>query len=121
MSTTSGITDRTMSGVVITPRRDRDIRPHVLEQIDGPGSPARFSLAERELVIGRADDAAIRVESQLASRHHAVLTRHGEEYSIQDNDSRNGIFLNGLRVHSALLRDGDILLVAEGVFVYHEG
>jgi pSer/pThr/pTyr-binding forkhead associated (FHA) protein len=37
-----------------------------------------------------------------------------------DNDSRNGVFLNGVKVHSAVLRDGDVIQVADSVFVYHE-
>jgi pSer/pThr/pTyr-binding forkhead associated (FHA) protein len=37
-----------------------------------------------------------------------------------DNDSHNGILLNGVRVHSAVLRDGDVIHVADSVFVFRE-
>lgn len=39
---------------------------------------------------------------------------------MTDNDSRNGFFLNGLKVHSAVLRERDIIQVTDCVFVYHE-
>lgn len=39
---------------------------------------------------------------------------------MRDNDSRNGFYLNGLRVYSAMLREGDVIQVTDCVFVYHE-
>lgn len=113
--------DATISTQVVIARMDRDVRPHHLEQIDGEGAPQRIVLDQPEMIIGRAEDAGIRLLSQRASRHHAVLARRGVEYAIRDNDSRNGIFLNGVKVHSAVLRDGDIIQIADCVFTYHEG
>jgi pSer/pThr/pTyr-binding forkhead associated (FHA) protein len=52
---------------------------------------------------------------------HARLQRLDDEYSVEDLDSRNGVFLNGLRVHSAVLRDGDQLQLGDAVFTYTEG
>jgi pSer/pThr/pTyr-binding forkhead associated (FHA) protein len=39
---------------------------------------------------------------------------------LADNDSENGVFLNGVKIHSAVLRDGDVIQMADNVFVYHE-
>ena len=39
---------------------------------------------------------------------------------LVDNDSDNGVILNGAKIHSAVLRDGDVIQVADNVFVYHE-
>ena len=39
---------------------------------------------------------------------------------IHDFESRNGVFLNGIKVHSAILRDGDILQLADVVFDFYE-
>jgi two-component system response regulator AtoC len=73
------------------------------------------------LVIGRSPDAEVYVNSTLASRQHAFLRLHGTDCMIYDNDSHNGVFLNGVKVYSAVLRDGDVIQVAESVFVYSEG
>jgi pSer/pThr/pTyr-binding forkhead associated (FHA) protein len=79
-------------------------------------------LLERpELVVGRSCEADLQIDSSLISRRHLVLRRRGPEYEMEDLRSCNGVFLNGVRAHSAVLRDGDLLQVGEAVFIYHEG
>ncbi|MBA4148726.1 MAG: FHA domain-containing protein [Verrucomicrobia bacterium] len=102
-------------------RRERDLRPFCLEQIEGAGAPQRIPLSKKEMVIGRSHDADIPLSSQRASRHHAFFMRQGTDYAIRDNDSPNGIFLNGIKVHSATLRDGDVIQIADSAFIFHEG
>ena len=109
-----------LDDAIILSRDERRSRPPLLEQIDGEGAPRNFKLLQDELIIGRAEEAVVRLLSARSSRHHAFLKRRGDEYVIRDNDSRNGVFLNGLKVHSAVLRDGDILQIADSVFAYHE-
>ena len=113
-------TDATVPTNIILSRDERRSRPPLLEQIDGEGAPRNFKLLQDELIIGRAEEAVVRLLSARSSRYHAFLKRRGDEYVIRDNDSRNGVFLNGLKVHSAVLRDGDILQIADSVFAYHE-
>lgn len=61
--------------------------------------------------IGRANDNDIVIPEVLASRHHATLipTSHGTE--IHDNRSINGTFVNGSRVDSAVLHEGDVVTI----------
>ncbi len=106
---------------IVVARKERDLRLHFLQQTEGAGAPQRITLERPEVVIGRSDEADIRLASERASRQHAFLSRRQEDYVIQDNDSRNGVFLNGVKVHSAILRDGDVVQVANSVFIYHEG
>jgi pSer/pThr/pTyr-binding forkhead associated (FHA) protein len=101
-------------------RRERETRGNSLEQIEGEGSPKKFDLKLAQLVIGRAENAGVRLASQRASREHALLDLRGTDYVIRDNDSHNGIFLNGVKIHSAILRDGDMIQIADCVFVYRE-
>jgi pSer/pThr/pTyr-binding forkhead associated (FHA) protein len=110
----------TMVSSQTTVRQQRVIRPHFLEQEEGIGAPRQFILDAESLVLGRVDDADICIEHPKASRRHAIISRRSGEYTIRDNESRNGIYLNGLKVHSAVLRDGDIIQVTDCVFVYHE-
>ncbi len=111
----------TLSTCIYTVRRERDIRQHYFESMEEEERPQRILLDRAELVIGRGADADIRIASQRASRQHAFLTRRGTDYLIRDNDSYNGIFLNGLKIHSAVLRDGDVIQLADCGFVYREG
>jgi pSer/pThr/pTyr-binding forkhead associated (FHA) protein len=101
-------------------RRERETRGHSLEQIHGDGVPKKFNLERAQLVIGRAENAEIKLASQRASRQHAILDLRGTDYVIRDNDSHNGIFLNGVKIHSAILRDGDIIQIADCAFIYRE-
>jgi pSer/pThr/pTyr-binding forkhead associated (FHA) protein len=102
-------------------RRGRGLRRHTLEQVEGDGTSVQVILSQEETVIGRGEDAQIRLASRRASLRHALLRLHGTDCLLVDNDSRHGVFLNGVKIHSALLRDGDVIQVADSVFVYHEG
>jgi pSer/pThr/pTyr-binding forkhead associated (FHA) protein len=92
----------------------------VLEQVQGPGAPRSFSLAIDETVIGRGQQANISIESSRLSRRHMAVRRVGPELSCVDLDSANGVYLNGVRAHSAVLHDGDTLQIGDVVFVFHE-
>lgn len=112
--------DATIATNIVCVRRERETRQCYLDQVEGEGSPLRISLEQKELVIGRAEDADVRTPSKKASRQHALLQRRGTDFVIRDNDSHNGIFLNGVKIHSAVLRDGDFIQVADCSFVFRE-
>jgi pSer/pThr/pTyr-binding forkhead associated (FHA) protein len=101
-------------------RRARESRRHSLEQIDGVASPRKILLEAGENVMGRAADAHVHLASERASRHHAFLRLRGTDCVLFDNESHNGIFLNGVKIHSAVLRDGDVIQAADSTFVYCE-
>jgi len=101
-------------------RQERGMRRHSLEQIEGDGTSSQVVLNQDEMVMGRGADTQIRLASKRASREHAFLRLQGTDCLLVDNDSQNGVFLNGFKVHSAVLRDGDVIQVADSVFVHHE-
>jgi ABC-type multidrug transport system ATPase subunit len=61
--------------------------------------------------IGRANDNDIVIPEVLASRHHATLITTPQGTEIHDNRSINGTFVNGARVDSAVLHDGDVVTI----------
>nr|WP_253861517.1 ATP-binding cassette domain-containing protein [Mycobacterium asiaticum] len=61
--------------------------------------------------IGRAEDCDIIVNDVLASRRHAYLAPTSIGTEIRDNHSINGTFVNGIRVGSAVLTDGDVVTI----------
>jgi ABC transport system ATP-binding/permease protein len=69
------------------------------------------------VTIGRAADSDIVVADVLASREHAtlVLTPLGTE--IRDS-SVNGTFVNGMRVGSAILSEGDVVTIGNVDLVF---
>jgi DNA-binding winged helix-turn-helix (wHTH) protein len=78
-----------------------------------------FLLREGTAVIGRADDAAIRIDSGGVSRHHARIVVHGAEARVDDMRSKNGTFVRGARITGeCLLRDGDEIRVGPVVLTF---
>ncbi len=71
--------------------------------------------------IGRANDNDIVIPEVLASRHHATLIATPGGTEIQDNRSINGTFVNGQRVDSALLKDGDVVTIGNIDLVFAGG
>ncbi|MBW0016272.1 MAG: ATP-binding cassette domain-containing protein [Mycobacterium sp.] len=63
------------------------------------------------LTIGRATDNDIVIQDVLASRHHAFLITTPLGAEIRDAHSVNGTFVNGVRVGSAVLNEGDVVTI----------
>jgi ABC-type multidrug transport system ATPase subunit len=68
--------------------------------------------------IGRATDNDIVIQDVLASRHHAFLTLTPRGTEIRDAHSVNGTFVNGVRVGSAVLEEGDVVTIGNVDLVY---
>jgi pSer/pThr/pTyr-binding forkhead associated (FHA) protein len=96
-------------------------RPPRLEQAKGPGAPRVFALLNAEVIVGRAPQADVSIQSGMISRKHMVLKRNGLEFTFTDLESANGVMLNGVKAHSAVLHEGDTLQVGDVVFIFHEG
>ncbi len=101
--------------------RARTERQHYLEHQQGEGSPQTIHLGVHPLILGRAGFADVVIKSAQASRQHAIVQQRNGEFQLIDNESRNGIYLNEIKINSAILRDGDLIQIAEDVFIYHEG
>ena len=91
----------------------------ILELVRGPDAPRKFPLMATAVTIGRDPSADIPVGSQELSRKHLRISKVGEDFMCVDLDSANGSYLNGVKVHSAVLRDGDQLQLADVVFLFH--
>lgn len=96
-------------------------KPFVLEQVGGPGSPREFVLEHDEIIVGRSLQANISIDGNGISRQHAAIRRAGPEYTFVDLNSANGVYLNTVKTHSAVLRQGDTLQLGDALFVFHEG
>ncbi|MBY0440552.1 MAG: ATP-binding cassette domain-containing protein [Mycobacteriaceae bacterium] len=73
------------------------------------------------ITIGRSTDNDIVIQDVLASRHHAsmVMTPLGTE--IRDEHSVNGTFVNGMRVGSAVLTEGDVVTIGNVDLIFANG
>ncbi len=110
------VTDRTLVPVVRS-----YTRVSRLEQLKGPGAPRVYTLELDETIVGRASQAHICIESSLISRRHMALRRSGVQFTCADLNSANGIYLNGVKAHSAILHEGDTIQLGDVVLVFREG
>jgi pSer/pThr/pTyr-binding forkhead associated (FHA) protein len=63
-----------------------------------------------ELLIGRHEACAIRLEERDVSRRHARLSRQGDEILLEDLESANGVRVNGERLRGrCALSPGDVV------------
>ena len=72
-----------------------------------------FELVDLEVNIGRELDNTLRLADPSISRHHAVIRLGASGYEIHDLQSSNGVLLNGNRVPSAPLHDGDRITLGQ--------
>lgn len=71
------------------------------------GTTKQVTLSVDDTRIGRDFDNDIVINEQRVSRFHAVVTVEGSFVTIKDVGSRNGVFVNGVRVDSQILVSGD--------------
>ncbi len=97
---------------------------HHLFQIHPPVASMGLSATAlvKKAVIGRSneDGADLVLADPLVSRVHAELRREGGSWVVIDLDSKNGVFVDGVRVASAVLRDGSVLRLGTTVLVLRE-
>jgi pSer/pThr/pTyr-binding forkhead associated (FHA) protein len=69
------------------------------------------AMSGESMRIGRSLSADLRFEDPTVSRRHAVLVTEPEGLRVLDDRSLNGVFVNGERIVSQPLSDGDEIIV----------
>ena len=71
----------------------------------------RIELCLGENLVGREDDAAVRIDDPSISRRHARLIVTSEGVCVEDLHSKNGTSMHGQRIHIVdRLSDGDVIV-----------
>jgi sigma-B regulation protein RsbU (phosphoserine phosphatase) len=71
--------------------------------------PHTVDLERDKTSIGRSPSQDVVLLDRCVSREHAVLLREGDLYTVVDQDSTHGTYLNSIRVQRAVLKPGDVL------------
>ena len=79
---------------------------------DGPAGRL-FPLERNVVTIGRALDNDLVIEHPSVSRHHAEVRRQAEGFYLVDMQSTNGTLLNGRRIATAYVGEGDRIQVGD--------
>jgi len=77
-----------------------------------------YPVMDRAVFIGRDSSCTIRLPDKKVSRKHASITRHGNEYVIEDLGSVNGTFVNDQTVRWRALKPGDQIKVGSTVLEF---
>ena len=109
----------TAIGPTAAPRSSEGNLATSMMKILRPGRPAEAPPGS--IKIGRATDNDIVIPDVLASRHHATLVPGPIGTEIRDERSINGTFVNGARVESKLLHDGDVVTIGNVDLVLRGG
>ena len=75
-------------------------------------------LSPGRLVIGRASDADLRVESPVISRHHCQIVTSERLCVLEDLNSSNGVYMKNQRVRHHNLNDGDVVSLGSHQLMY---
>jgi len=86
--------------------------------IGGPGAGQELVLKGDQVHIGRSPECDIRLDHDLVSWEHAILTFSNKQYMLYDQESTNGTWVNGQRIAQYAIRPGvDQIQIGPSIFV----
>jgi len=94
-----------------------DASPRLL-QTAGSSPGREFPLSETLISFGRAPDNVVEIDDSETSIYHAVIRSTACGFSLEDQRSTNGTFVNGRKVSSHMLCDGDLLQLGQQEFLF---
>jgi pSer/pThr/pTyr-binding forkhead associated (FHA) protein len=92
---------------------------HHLAVEDG-GARRLVALNDHITHLGRSFTSHLRFDDTSVSRTHAIIVRRRGGARILDDRSANGTFVNGRRITSADLADGDVIVLGQVVLTFLE-
>jgi pSer/pThr/pTyr-binding forkhead associated (FHA) protein len=97
------------------------INPARLSVVAHPGDTGVLvRLPMGRTLLGRGSDCDLTLRDLTVSAHHAELVARPEGTMLTDLMSRNGTWLNGHRVQSARLSDGDLVTLGRTHLLFRE-
>jgi len=70
---------------------------------------SRTPITHTRVIIGREATCDVVIDNAGVSRNHAVIVFLDGDFRIRDNDSQNGVTVNGKRVRESTLQYGDVV------------
>jgi DNA-binding NtrC family response regulator len=88
---------------------------------EGPDSGHSVVLSSTSIRVGTDPSGDLVLTDATCSRRHALLTLTPDGVRLEDLGSRNGTFVNGVRIEAALLEPGAVILVGASVLKLTRG
>ncbi len=90
----------------------------------GPMLGLSFALGNQVVTVGRDESCTIALKDLTVSRRHVAFRPEGARWTVADQASTNGTFVNGDRLEASRpspLNHGDQIKVGDTVFAYESG
>ena len=85
----------------------------------GPQKGSRFLITAEGVSIGRSTESAIFLDDVTVSRSHAQIKREESgSFTLIDNSSLNGTYLNNISIQKNVLKSGDEIQIGKFHFVF---
>ena len=75
------------------------------------GKPQRYRFTGADVTIGRSSDNGVVLNDFSVSRRHAVVKREGPAWVVSDQNSTNGVKVNGRFVTASPIVAGDVVTI----------
>ncbi len=99
------------------------VAPPCLNIKKADGSTSQFLLTKPTVTIGRSqrlnNDIVIENDG-MVSKRHAQISLGADGFTVSDLGSTNGLWVNGAKVSSALLRSGDVIRLGGTEMTFEE-
>jgi diguanylate cyclase (GGDEF)-like protein len=105
----------------VKPRRLPSGDSASLVVIDGPRLGQCVRVHEVPVVIGRSPKADLQIEHSSVSRLHCSVWQEGSEVYVRDLGSKNGTYVNAVRIGMAELGEGTIIAIGDIVLKFVHG
>ena len=102
------------------PENEHSQHRFVLRVVKGPQIGMVFKLGDAPMSIGRSPQCDIFLNDMTVSRSHAAVEPVGTGYTISDDSSFNGVWVNNDNVEACELHEGDVVQIGAFCLVYRE-
>jgi pSer/pThr/pTyr-binding forkhead associated (FHA) protein len=89
--------------------------------ISGKTLGKKYLLDQSKIMVGRGETVQISLDEKTVSRNHAEFYRKNNQTMVKDLHSKNGIYVNNIKVAGSALKDGDLIRVGDTVFKFVGG
>lgn len=88
--------------------------------VDSTGKKQTFQIREKPIIIGRSKSSHVTIKDDLASSQHMSVWHEGDQVYIEDLKSKNGLYLNGIKILKQRIYVGDTIKFGDTVLTIEE-
>ena len=97
--------------------RAKNLYPHLY--ISENGKNSMYEIGKPTITIGRKSDNDLVLSNNAVSRLHAQIVFNGVDFTLEDMQSTNGVFVNGQVVSSMRsLKDQDMINIGQAIITF---